>query len=231
MKDSLENLGDPEFGDPERGDSAIKDNEIGSTPSGFDIPGAKKDRLLIDRCLSGDAGAWDQLYDDHHRPLLSSVRVLLGGGKSDRNLIEEIASRVWYAVIQNDSRLLVQYDVRRNARLITFLRTVAKTEVSRHFRRENRRLIREQISLSEKPMYQIPDDAQAAAELREFLSTLTPTERNFYDHHLAERQSDDEDIDHEPQAIDTKPLSSNARTLRHRIREKLIKFMDIRLRE
>ena len=175
------------------------------------LSGVEQDRELIGRCLAGEVKAWEELYSRCHPPLLSSIKVLLDGGSSDLNLVDEIAAGVWYALIENDGRLLARYDPRRGARAITFLRTVAKTEVRRHFRRERHRRRRERIAFRARPAHHPADDAQTTASLGEFLGTLTTRERGFYDRHLGE--------------VDRKPLSANARQLAHRIREKLLRFL------
>jgi hypothetical protein len=151
--------------------------------------------------------------------LLVSIKVMLGSNDACPNRIDEIAARVWYALIENDGRLLARYDSRKGARLITFLRTLAKTEVSRHFRRERRRLRRERIALAGRPPYHPGNDAETAALLRGFLPSLTGGEREFYEDRLAWHPSGD------GAAVDRGPLSANARQLRHRIREKLLRFL------
>ena len=86
------------------------------------LSGVEEDRALVDRCLEGDPGAWEELYRHCHPLLLSYIKILLGGGASDPNLVDEISARVWYALIEKGGRLLARYDSRRGARLITFLR-------------------------------------------------------------------------------------------------------------
>jgi hypothetical protein len=182
--------------------------------------GAEDDQALIGRCLTGEVSAWDELYSRAHPALSISICVLLGGGPSDPNLVDEIASRVWFAMIENDGRLLARFDSARGCRLITFLRTVARTEVSRHYRRERRRLRRERIALNGKAAHQPAVDGQlpGLVDVDGFLSTLTAREKRFWDDHLAESPSEVAVVDHTP-------LSVNARQLRHRIRDKLLKFL------
>ena len=134
--------------------------DIGSIERDRPLSEVKEDRALIDRCLAGDAGAWDELYGGTQPALWIAIGVLLGGGHTDPNLVDEIASRVWFAMIENDGRLLARFDPDKGARLITFLRIVARTEISRHFRRERRRQRRERIALRGKPPYQPADDGQ-----------------------------------------------------------------------
>jgi len=224
VKDFLEELDDlsqpaPVEAPPVDMEIGSLEDEIDSVQDDFHLSGVEEDRELMGRCLAGEVSAWDELYCRCHAALSSSIKVLLlGGGDSDLNLVDEIAARVWYALIENDGRLLARFDPRRGARLITFLRAVAKTEVSRHFRRERRRQRRERIALRGRPSHQPADDAETAALLREFLPTLAVGEREFYEDHLAGPLAGGGEIDREP-------LSVNARELRHRIREKLLRFL------
>lgn len=223
MKDFLEELDDPDQPAPVGSPSedmkidSLKD-EIDSVQGDFDLGGVEEDRQLIGRCRAGEVHAWDELYSRCHPGLSSSIKVLLGGGCSDRNLVDEIAARVWYALIENDGRLLARYDPRRGARLITFLRTVAGTEVRRHFRGERRRQRRERIALDGKPPHHPAGHAETTASLREFLPTLTAVEREFCEDHLAACPAGGGLVDREP-------LSANARQLAHRIRKKLSRFL------
>ena len=67
------------------------------------------DGLLAKRCLAGEVAAWEQLYAQCHEPLLVSIRIMLGSQSADANLVDEIAARVWYALVANDGELLSRY--------------------------------------------------------------------------------------------------------------------------
>lgn len=178
------------------------------------------DQHLIDRCLAGDVAAWEKLYSQNHPGLLVSIEILLGYGTSDQHLVDEIAARIWYALVANDGELLARYDAKRGARLSTFLRALAKDEVSRHFRTERRRRNRELRALREKPKYETPDDSRSGSSLTDFLGTLTPHERSFCDNYLLAATSESGN-----QARQTH-TSFNIRQLSSRIRRKLLKFLD-----
>ncbi len=142
-------------------------------------PAVAADRQLIERCLGGDVTAWSQLYGQTHDSLLATIRSFLGRAGQDRNLVEEIAARVWYAVVKDDFTLLARFDVRRACRLSTFLSVLAKSETRMLFRSERRRKSREQ--LVSRP--ELNGDAVTPAALlsdEEFLATLSPAERTFY---------------------------------------------------
>ena len=67
------------------------------------------DRQLVDRCLAGEVAAWEEFYAQCHDPLCTAIRIMLGRPHGDPNLVDEIASRVWYALVANDGKLLGRY--------------------------------------------------------------------------------------------------------------------------
>jgi DNA-directed RNA polymerase specialized sigma24 family protein len=150
------------------------------------------DQRLAERCLWGDVSAWEEIYSQCHQPLCASISALLGS-RSDLNLVDEIAARVWYALVAGDGALLGKYDCRRagGSRLITFLRTLARNETSRYFRSEQRRRKRE-IDKWQKGGQarthggeaQSEGESCSAAEMSEFLEGLTPTAREFFHEYL-----------------------------------------------
>lgn len=158
---------------------------------GVDGDNGLRDQQLVDRCLAGEVAAWEALYSQCHGALLASIRVLLGHGASDQNLVDEIAARVWYAVVADDGELLTRYEAARGARVITFLRAIAKDLVARHFRSERRRLQRETEALLEKPQHDTARGASPITSLAGFLSTLSPLERTFCDDFLLATPSKD----------------------------------------
>ena len=56
--------------------------------------------------MAGDEQAWEQLYRQHHRRLLRTIKSLCGPETADVHLVEEIAARVWYALLRDDGQLL-----------------------------------------------------------------------------------------------------------------------------
>ncbi|MHB8901515.1 MAG: RNA polymerase sigma factor, partial [Thermoguttaceae bacterium] len=99
----------------------------------------RQEKKLVDRCVRGDVGAWEELYQKHPPPLLRSIAVLLGPKGTDRNLVDELAAQVWYSLVDQDGQLLGRFCPKRGARLNTFIRAVAKDVTSRYFRAEQRR--------------------------------------------------------------------------------------------
>lgn len=137
------------------------------------------DRALVEQCICGDVRAWSQLYQQTHDSLLATIGSFLGRAGQDRNLVEEIAARVWYAVVKDNFTLLAKFDVRRGCRISTFLSVLAKSETRMLFRSEKRRKTREQL-VSRPEMDGHSNNSAAMASDEEFLGTLSPAERAFY---------------------------------------------------
>ncbi|MBI3466180.1 MAG: sigma-70 family RNA polymerase sigma factor [Planctomycetes bacterium] len=137
---------------------------------------ADTDRQLVDRCLKGDPTAWDTMYHLFHHGLMASVKLLLGPGAWDKNLVEEIVARVWYALVSRDGEVLDRFDPSRGCRLSTYLAQLARSEISRFFRSERRRRNRERTASKSGPNAM---ENQWESELEEFLETLTPREKEF----------------------------------------------------
>ena len=184
-----------------------------------DAAGIRADASLAQRCLAGEVAAWEQLYGQCHEPLLVSIRVMLGRQSSDASLVDEIAARVWYALVANDGELLLQYDPARGARLVTFLRALAKDELARYFREEVRRRQRELSALRERPQHLGKNLGQPANTLAEFLGTLTPHERGFCNDYLLTEPS---------VAAEGTHSTATIWQLSHRIYRKLLHFLDFR---
>lgn len=150
------------------------------------------DADLVRRCVAGEVPAWETLYEQCHPPLLRSVACMIPGGRPDPNLVEELAARVWYALVAEDAELLARFDSRRGARLTTFIRAIALDVTSRHFRSEQRRRRREREGSSDQPYHDAHDVTQLQASWDEFRQTLTRAERRFLDRHLDAVEDDGE---------------------------------------
>jgi hypothetical protein len=184
--------------------------------SDFNKDKVRADADLARRCLAGEVAAWEAFYAQCHDPLMVSIRIMLGRQASDASLVEEIAARVWYAMVANDGELLARYDPGRGARLITFMRTLAKDEISRHLRAEFRRRERLLVALRERPQ-QRAELAHTASSLAEFLGTLTPNERSFCSDYLLARA---------PEGVAAKHSMANVWQLSRRVYQKLLRFLD-----
>ena len=172
---------------------------------------------MAKRCLAGEVAAWEELYNQCHDPLLVSIKIMLGTQNTDASQVDEIAARVWYALVANDGELLSRYKPRRGGRLITFLRALAKDEIVRYIRSEVRRRKRELVALRERPQHLGLDGTQPINVMGEFLGTLTPHEQLFCSDYLLATPSG---------AVEETYSKANAWQLSHRIRSKLAAFMD-----
>jgi hypothetical protein len=186
-----------------------------------DHDGAIADLHLVERCLNGEVAAWEELYAQCHEPLCGAIRAKLRRGITDPNLVDELAARVWYAVVKNDGELLARYDPERGGRVITFLRAIARDEIARHFRSEHRRMEREVASLRERSKNPLKEvGVPIAASFNEFVQTLTPHEQNFCESYLMSEAGDAE------LSLKNSHYSpANIWQLTHRIYKKMLAFL------
>ncbi len=184
-----------------------------------DAGGVQADARLAKRCLAGEVSAWEEFYAQCHDPLLVSVRIMLGAQGNDANLVDEIAARVWYALVANDGELLSRYKPQRGARLITFMRALARDEMVRYFRTEIRRRKRELAATPRESQCQGDFSSPSVNALAEFLATLAPQEQVFCGDYLLAEPSG---------AAEQQYSKANIWQLTHRIRSKLLKFLDLR---
>jgi hypothetical protein len=151
---------------------------------------ALADHRLAARCLAGEVAAWEELHTQCHGPLLASIRIMLDGCSSDSNLVDDIAAQVWYTLVADDGAILTRYTPKRGARLITFMRALAKDIVCRHFRTERRRQKHEAAATRQKLRQSLGNSTESANSVNEFLTTLTPEEKTFCGEFLLDRPSD-----------------------------------------
>ncbi len=188
------------------------------------LAACENDRMLVDRCVSGDVEAWEDLYALCHASLLTSVRCMLGGASEDPNLVEEIAAAVWFTLIANDGERLDRYDPRRGARLVTYLRAVARDQIKGFFRSEGRRRSRE-MEAFERTRNREPELQTPRIEWQEFLRVLTPAEREYCTDVLLKDLSL---VSVEERARISKAYTrTNAWQLKHRIRAKMKEFFSV----
>lgn len=159
--------------------AALEVDVPGSNLAAVAAESLRADKELAQHCVAGEVAAWEALHSQCHDSLVASVRVLLSGRSNDANVAEEIAGQVWYALVANDGELLTRYDPNRGARLITFMRAIARDIISRHFRSERRRTIREIEASRARPQLHAADLDHIDISLAEFLGTLTQSDRQF----------------------------------------------------
>ena len=187
------------------------------SPADQIAPGIRRDRKLIDQCLAGEPTAWSQLYQACHEPLLVAIRAFLRDAAADTNLVDEIAARVWYAVVRHEGELLSRFDVARGCRLTTFLSVLGKSEARQYFRAERRRRSREELASRREGESHSAVLLIAGSTEEEFVGTLTPSERLYYESVLlapAREPSDD------------RYSRENDWQLRRRVRKKMSQFLE-----
>lgn len=151
-----------------------------------DVEGdAANDRRLAMRCLAGEVAAWEDLYGRFHEPLCRAIRGMLGGGGSDLSRVDEVAARVWYALVRNDGELLGRFDPARHTRLGGFLRGLARIEIMQYYRAEYRRRAQETACCAARAGREsAASDWEVSAMIDDFAATLTPSEQEFLEEHL-----------------------------------------------
>lgn len=175
-----------------------------------------RDRDLVDQCLAHQPGAWSQMYARFQAPLVASVRAFLGPAGRDPYLVDEISARVWYALVRDDFWLLSRFDVRRGCRFSTFLSLIAKAQARLLLRSERRRRSRER-AVAKFEIEEPNSGGLYSLSGEEFIATLSPAERTFLvDVLVASTETDMPD----------RYSRQNLWQLRHRVREKLIKFLE-----
>ena len=190
----------------------MRSSSVISSPSAAVL----RDGQLVQSCLRGEPAAWSQLYRTHHDPMVASIRAILGRLGSDHNLVDEIAARVWHALVQNDFALLSRFDVQRGCRLSTFLSVLAKSESRLLLRSERRRRIREHAASRSETAQHDADGSLVNVSEKEFVALLSPAERAFYEDVLASPASS---------GTASRYTKANLWQLRHRVRKKLESFI------
>jgi DNA-directed RNA polymerase specialized sigma24 family protein len=176
-------------------------------------------RALIDRCLAGASDAWESLYREFHRPLLATINGMLRNRSYDASLVDELAARVWYAVVRNGGELLGRFDPTLGCGLTTYLSMIAKDEASRLFRSERRRRRREAASLRAGQTSPAAHQQAVVPSMADFPARLTAAEREFYETVLVDDRKSAPGPNGQPYT------DSNRWQLTHRIRRKLQRFL------
>ena len=174
------------------------------------------DQELVGRCLSGDASAWEELYEQHHETLLAAIESMFRQTTLDPNLAEEIAGRVWYTIVTKRAVVLKRFDPARG-RLTSFLINVAKNEAGILFRSEKRRRVREKVV--SKPDRQAGSSLRATwtrVEFDEFIEELTPREAAFLREFLLAPHTDG--------AVKMNVSDTNRWQLNSRLRKKILEY-------
>jgi hypothetical protein len=182
----------------------------------------RPESLLIQECLAGDQEAWRLLHRLYHPQLLLKITELLGpGARKDRDTAEEIAGRVWLALVVRDSYRLRIYDPRRGS-FNTYLRALVRQVIQQEYRRHGprsrggRHRPREVRLAGAGGRDATILPTPLAALLGEFEATLTPRERQFLREHLLGPSAGDACF---------RVSSAYRRKLRQRVTAKLLAFL------
>ena len=174
------------------------------------------DHRLIRNCLSGDRTAWEALFQRCQPALIMVTKLLLRSDSSDPNLVDEIAGRVWYAIVTDPVRRLASFDPSRGFSLTTFLAGLARNEIRDYFRSERCRSVREKTASRAERNPVRNSNRQMSLLIDEFLDLLTPREKLFLQCHLLTSPNDQSPVF----------TKTNTWQLRHRIRRKLSAFLE-----
>jgi hypothetical protein len=187
---------------------------------------ADSEQTLAQACLAEVPGAWDLLYARYHAELVERVRRRLAP-RGDRNLSEEIASRVWYGLVRSHFAILKRFDPTRGSGLSDYFLGIARKEYAAYCRSERRRKVRERLAGQDLQATFSPAAWDQPAEFQEFLAKLTKSERMFCIQELRlgqeSRSGDESAID--PASPARKLSDANRRQLRRRVSRKLAKFL------
>jgi len=181
-----------------------------------------KDRRgeLIARCRAGEESAWSELYGQLHDPLRRTIRWSLGPGPAESALVEELAAHVWYVLWRDRRKILNRFDPARDGSLTTYLSGVARLEVMQQMRSRRRRKARELGRGIETLRRDNVSALEIGVLLNEFAATLSDREKQFLEDYLLS-------IPDRNGNGDRLRLSGvNVRQMRHRLRRKLVAFLD-----
>ncbi len=174
------------------------------------------EKVLVERCRNGDEAAWAEIHDRCHAYLIKQIRYTLGDRGRDANLVEEIAARVWFGLVSDKGRLLERFQPQKGNGLEKYLAAIARFEVLRHHRSEYRRRRREHETQALRSSDRDDDLLREMTfDVKEFLPSLTPREKEFFHHVLMGNNG------HQLQIS-----APNAWQLKSRIRKKLMEFLE-----
>jgi len=136
------------------------------------------ERLLVNRCLEGDQGAWRSLCVNQRPRLLHNLRRLLGRGSFPRQ-IDDIISEVWSSLLVNNYDRLRRYDPSRTA-LSTYLTALALQQVWRAERRKHRRAAEIACTMrGQEPVLARSSDRPTELLIEEMCSILPKAQAEF----------------------------------------------------
>ena len=115
--------------------------------------------LLVRRCLSGDAAAWEEIVQRYHRRIYNICYRFCGGNEDARDLTQEVFIRMY--------RTLDSYDAGRGA-FMTWVTTLTRNLLVDHFRRTKQDRMTESIDAT-------PSEREDSTPLGERIPDRGPT--------------------------------------------------------
>jgi len=151
------------------------------------------DRSLLDRCLTGDRRAWEQLITSKSRLVYYALHQTFRakGVESDESEVEELHNEVFSQLFADDCRKLRAFEGRNGCSLASWIRLIANRTALTYIARRGRLVLAGDDCGEEEsdPMERIPDQAPGAEEvvvqegevarLREAVAGLNPDDRLF----------------------------------------------------
>lgn len=180
----------------------------------------RAEQQLVDNCVAGQEKAWEELFVRYSDLLQVRIRAILGARSRDANLVEEIAAEVWNTLYRKNESLLGRFQAENGQPLSTFLGGIARIEVLRFLRSEHRRRCHEMSpEIIQRTAESTDDDGHRliVVGLSEFAEALTPHQRQFLEDHL---------LNGVKHVRPSNLTAANRWQLRHRIRRKLLEFLD-----
>lgn len=179
---------------------------------------------LVRLCASGEHSAWSALFGRFHSRLQTRIRMFLRQQGQDQSLVDDIAGQVWLVLLQQNGRLLRQYQPHRS--FLAFLGSIARYEALMRFRTDRRRRGRESGNhrASANGLVTMPDHSRM--EFSEFLALLTPREREYVESELVRGNGHCNGSGGRKDKGDLSISRANHWQLRHRIRRKLRQYLE-----
>jgi len=114
---------------------------------------------LVERCLGGDASAWEQIVNLYHRRIYNVCYRFAGASEDAEDLTQEVFIKMY--------RTLKSYDASKGA-LVTWVTTIARNLLVDHFRRSKQERLTDSLESA-------PAGDQDSLTLGEQLPDLGPS--------------------------------------------------------
>jgi RNA polymerase sigma-70 factor, ECF subfamily len=92
--------------------------------------------MLVRRCLAGDAAAWEEIVQRHHRRIYSLCYRFAGSAEDAQDLTQEVFIRMY--------RTLKSYDLERGA-FMTWVTTITRNLLVDHFRKSKQQRLTDSL--------------------------------------------------------------------------------------